>query len=107
MQLETRKIASQPAAVRSYAGFRIQKIEKLDNEDLAPLIDQKALAEFRARALNPMNPVARGMVENFDHFFQHREASNWMARACPISRSAAAGGRLQRSSWPTGPSGSA
>ena len=43
---------------------------------LAPLIDQEALADFRARALNPMKPVARGMAENPDHFFQHREASN-------------------------------
>eukprot|EP00975_Prorocentrum_lima_P018906 3983414-Prorocentrum_lima.AAC.1 len=58
-----------------FDGFRtsheIQKIEMLENEDLAPLIDQEALAEFRARALNPMNPVARGMAENPDHFFQH------------------------------------
>ena len=36
----------------------------LENEDLAGLIDQQALAEFRERALNPNNPVARGMAEN-------------------------------------------
>ena len=63
-----------------FDGFRtsheIQKIEMLENEDLAPLIDQKALAEFRSRALTPMDPVARGMAENPDHFFQHRESSN-------------------------------
>ena len=73
-------IKSRVPFVSFFDGFRtsheIQKIEKLDNEDLAPLIDQKALAEFRARALNPMNPVARGMAENPDHFFQHREAGN-------------------------------
>ena len=40
------------------------------------LIDQEALAEFRNRAMNPMNPVMRGMAENPDHFFQHREACN-------------------------------
>ena len=40
----------------------------LENEDLAPLIDQKALAEFRERALSPNKPVARGMAENPDHF---------------------------------------
>ena len=66
--------------INFFDGFRtsheIQKIEKLDNEDLAPLIDQEALADFRARALNPMKPVARGMAENPDHFFQHRESSN-------------------------------
>ena len=66
--------------INFFDGFRtsheIQKIEKLDNEDLAPLIDQEALAEFRNRAMNPMNPVMRGMAENPDHFFQHREACN-------------------------------
>lgn len=63
-----------------FDGFRtsheIQKIELLENEDLAPLVDQEALADFRARALNPNKPVARGMAENPDTFFQHREASN-------------------------------
>ena len=70
-----------------FDGFRtsheIQKIEMLENEDLAPLIDQEALAEFRTRALNPMNPVARGMAENPDHFFQHREASNKFYESVP------------------------
>ena len=73
--------------INFFDGFRtsheIQKIEKLDNEDLAPLIDQKALAEFRARALNPQKPVARGMAENPDHFFQHRESSNPFYDAVP------------------------
>ena len=70
-----------------FDGFRtsheIQKIEMLENEDLAPLVDQEALAEFRARALNPMNPVARGMAENPDHFFQHRESCNNYYDAVP------------------------
>ena len=63
-----------------FDGFRtsheIQKIEKIDQEELAPLIDQEALAEFRERALTPMKPVMRGMAENPDHFYQHREACN-------------------------------
>ena len=50
---------------------------------MAPLIDQQALAEFRARALNPEHPVARGMAENPDHFFQHRESSNAFYDAVP------------------------
>ena len=70
-----------------FDGFRtsheIQKIEKLDNEDLAPLIDQKALAEFRERKLTPNKPVARGMAENPDHFFQHREACNPFYESVP------------------------
>lgn len=70
-----------------FDGFRtsheIQKIEMLEEKDLEPLIDQEALAEFRARALNPEKPVARGMAENPDHFFQHREASNSYYDAVP------------------------
>ena len=66
--------------VNFFDGFRtsheIQKIEMLEDKDLAPLIDQDALNAFRARALNPEKPVARGMAENPDHFFQHREACN-------------------------------
>ena len=70
-----------------FDGFRtsheIQKIEMLEEKDLEPLIDREALAEFRARALNPEKPVARGMAENPDHFFQHREASNSYYDAVP------------------------
>ena len=73
--------------VNFFDGFRtsheIQKSEMLENDDLAPLIDQEALAEFRARALNPEKPVARGMAENPDHFFQHREACNNYYDAVP------------------------
>ena len=80
-------IRSRVPFVNFFDGFRtsheIQKIEALDNEDLAPLIDQKALAEFRARALNPETPVMRGMAENPDTFFQHREASNKYYEAVP------------------------
>ncbi len=73
--------------VNFFDGFRtsheIQKIEALSEEDLAPLVDREALAEFRARALNPDKPVARGMAENPDVFFQHREASNKYYDAIP------------------------
>ena len=73
-------IKSRVPFVHFFDGFRtsheIQKIEQLDNEDLAPLIDQKALAEFRQRALNPEAPVARGTAQNPDIYFQAREASN-------------------------------
>ena len=66
--------------VNFFDGFRtsheIQKIEMLETEELAPLVDQKALAEFRARALSPEHPVARGMAENPDTFFTHRESCN-------------------------------
>ena len=70
-----------------FDGFRtsheIQKIEAISQEDLAPLIDQEALAAFRKRALNPDAPVARGMAENPDVYFQHREACNPYYNAVP------------------------
>ena len=66
--------------INFFDGFRtsheIQKIERLDIEDLSPLVDQKALSEFRERALTPERPVARGTAENPETFFAHREASN-------------------------------
>ncbi len=80
-------IKSRVPFVNFFDGFRtsheIQKIEMLENDDLAPLLDREALADFRNRALNPNNPVARGMAENGDVFFQHREASNKYYDAVP------------------------
>ena len=80
-------IKSRVPFVNFFDGFRtsheIQKIEMLENEDLAPLVDQEALAEFRHRALTPEHPVARGMAENPDTFFTHREACNPFYDAVP------------------------
>ena len=39
-------------------------------------MDREAVADFRRRALTPEAPEARGMAENSDVFFQHREACN-------------------------------
>ena len=73
-------IKSRVPFVNFFDGFRtsheIQKIEVVEQEDLAHLLDQEALADFRNRALTPDKPVARGMAENSDVFFQHREACN-------------------------------
>ena len=66
--------------VNFFDGFRtsheIQKIEMLEQDQLAPLLDREALARFRQRGLTPQAPVSRGMAENSDVFFQHREACN-------------------------------
>ena len=66
--------------VNFFDGFRtsheIQKIEMLEQEQLAPLLDREALARFRQQGLSPQAPVSRGMAENSDVFFQHREACN-------------------------------
>jgi pyruvate-ferredoxin/flavodoxin oxidoreductase len=80
-------IKSRVPFVNFFDGFRtsheIQKIESVAQEDLISLIDQDALSAFRARALNPDSPVARGMAENPETFFQHREASNTYYDAVP------------------------
>ena len=80
-------IKSSVPFVNFFDGFRtsheIQKIEQLDQEDLEPLLDREALARFRSRALTPQAPVARGMAENGDVFFQHREACNRHYEAVP------------------------
>jgi len=73
--------------VHFFDGFRtsheIQKVELLENEDLAPLVDQKALQAFRDKALNPENPVTRGTAQNPDIYFQSREAANKFYDAVP------------------------
>jgi len=70
-----------------FDGFRtsheVQKIEVLENEDFAKLIDWKAVEEFRKRALNPENPVTRGTAQNPDIFFQARESCNPYYDAIP------------------------
>ena len=73
--------------INFFDGFRtsheFQKIEVMDKEDIAPLVARKALAEFRRRALTPEHPVARGMAENPEHFFDHRELCNSYYDAVP------------------------
>ena len=80
-------IKSRVPFVNFFDGFRtsheIQKIEQIEAEDLEPLLDRQALAEFRSRALTPDAPVARGMAENGDVFFQHRESCNKYYDAVP------------------------
>ncbi|MBQ2030397.1 MAG: pyruvate:ferredoxin (flavodoxin) oxidoreductase [Bacteroidaceae bacterium] len=80
-------IESRVPFINFFDGFRTsheyQKIEAVDLEDVRPLLNQKALAEFRERALSPERPVARGMAENPETFFAHREACNKYYDAVP------------------------
>jgi pyruvate-ferredoxin/flavodoxin oxidoreductase len=73
--------------VHFFDGFRtsheVQKIEMLDDADLRALIDDKLIAEHRARGLSPDRPVLRGTAQNPDVFFQAREACNPFYAACP------------------------
>ena len=56
--------------VHFFDGFRtsheIQKIERIEYEDMAKLVNQEALAEFRARSVNPERPELRGTAQNTD-----------------------------------------
>ena len=80
-------IESRVPFINFFDGFRTsheyQKIEVINDEDMRPLINQKALSEFRARALSPEHPVARGMAENPETFFAHRESCNPYYDAVP------------------------
>ncbi|MFW5944713.1 MAG: pyruvate:ferredoxin (flavodoxin) oxidoreductase [Bacteroidota bacterium] len=63
-----------------FDGFRnsheIQKVEALNEEHLAHLVDYEALQKYRDNALSPEHPVTRGTAQNPDIFFQARESCN-------------------------------
>ncbi len=73
--------------INFFDGFRTsheyQKVELLEDDDVRDLVDQKALSEFRARALSPEHPQAKGMAENPETFFAHRESCNRYYDAIP------------------------
>ncbi|MBO5667492.1 MAG: pyruvate:ferredoxin (flavodoxin) oxidoreductase [Lentisphaeria bacterium] len=70
-----------------FDGFRtsheMSKVEAIDYEDFASLLDYDALDAFRAQALNPEHPRLRATVQNGDVFFQVREANNRFYDALP------------------------
>ncbi len=63
-----------------FDGFRtsheVQKIEVLEYDELANLLDWDSVKAFRERALNPNHPVTRGTAQNADIYFQERESVN-------------------------------
>jgi pyruvate-ferredoxin/flavodoxin oxidoreductase len=71
--------------IHFFDGFRtsmeLQKIELIDYQDMAKLVDWDAIDDFRSRAMNPEYPQLRGTSQNPDIFFQNREsASPYFAR---------------------------
>ncbi len=66
--------------IHFFDGFRtsseIQKIQMIDYDDMADLVDWESIDLFRSRAMNPEHPQLRGTAQNPDIFFQNREASN-------------------------------
>ena len=63
-----------------FDGFRtsheINKINILEDEKWESLIDYKAIANFRSKALIPNNVLTRGTAQNDDIYFQNFESRN-------------------------------
>ncbi|GAA0177278.1 pyruvate:ferredoxin (flavodoxin) oxidoreductase [Clostridium sediminicola] len=80
-------IKSKVPFVHFFDGFRtsheIQKIEALDYNDLAKIVDMDAVKAFRDNAMNPEHPVTRGTAQNPDIFFQAKESINKFYDALP------------------------
>ncbi len=72
-----------------FDGFRtsheLNKIEVLDYDEMKALLDPSLVQDFKARALSPERPVARGTTQNPDVYFQNREAANNRYRAVPAA----------------------
>jgi len=73
-------IKSRIPVIHFFDGFRtsheMQKIEVLEYDELANLVDKDALEAFRANALNPDHPTLHSCTHNPDTYFQMREAVN-------------------------------
>ncbi|WP_411680508.1 pyruvate:ferredoxin (flavodoxin) oxidoreductase [Clostridium thailandense] len=80
-------IKSRVPFLHFFDGFRTsheyQKIEVIEYDELAKLVDYEAIKQFRDRALNPEHPVVRGTAQNPDIYFQGREVSNPFYLAVP------------------------
>ena len=70
-----------------FDGFRtsheIQKIDVLDYNDLAKLVDWDMVKYHKDHALNSEHPTIRSTLQNPDTFFQSREACNTAYAALP------------------------
>ena len=73
--------------VNFFDGFRTSheyhKIEVMEQEEIAKLVDPADVKRFRDRALSPERPITRGTAENPETFFTHREACNKAYEAVP------------------------
>jgi len=80
-------IESRVPFMHFFDGFRtsheLSTVEMIDQDALTAMTDQKALADFRAEALNPEHPTLRNTVQNPDVYFQIREANNGFYDAVP------------------------
>jgi len=86
-------LISQSSTLRSripflhyFDGFRtsheVQKVTELSFDEMRHMIDDKLIAEHKARGLNPDKPVMRGTAQNPDVYFQGRETVNPFYPVC-------------------------
>jgi pyruvate-ferredoxin/flavodoxin oxidoreductase len=63
-----------------FDGFRtsheIQKVDVVDYDTMASLLDMKYVEAFRKRAMTPDNPILKVGAQNPDVYFQGRETVN-------------------------------
>ena len=87
-------LVSQSATLQSrvpflnfFDGFRssheVQKVEELTKDDMRAMIDEKLVAQVKARGLSPDRPQICGTAQNPDVYFQGREAVNKFYLAVP------------------------
>ncbi|MEA4942678.1 MAG: pyruvate:ferredoxin (flavodoxin) oxidoreductase [Oscillibacter sp.] len=73
--------------IHFHDGFRtsheIQKIEMIDLDKVAALMDKDALEAFHQIAMNPDHPVQRTTVQGPDVYYQSQEANNGAYNAIP------------------------
>ena len=73
--------------VNFFDGFRtsneIQKVDVIDYDTLASMVDMRYIEEFRNNALNPDKPMIKVGAENPDVYFQGRETVNKYYDAAP------------------------
>ncbi len=82
-------LEAQVPCLHFFDGFRtsseVNKIERLEDEDLKALLDEKQIAAHRARRMSPDRPFIRGTAQNPDVFFQNRETVNpYYARCAEV-----------------------
>jgi len=80
-------LSSRVPFLHFFDGFRtsheVQKVQQLSFDDMRAVIDEKKVAEHKARGLSPDRPMLSGTAQNPDVYFQGRETVNKFYLATP------------------------
>jgi len=80
-------VKSRVPFIHFFDGFRtsheVQKIEMIDLDRAAALMDNDALEAFHGIAMNPEHPLMRTTVQGPDVYYQSQEANNTMYQSIP------------------------